>query len=333
MKKLVFALGLTTVVFAGSTAWLAHELRIERARAVPPAQLRIAEHAASAPPVSVPVPKAVVRTAPPAAPAKSVAAAGASVPDNRARSIYRFSNEEERALARDELSRFTDPARRAAYMARVSADLRRTFAGVSAKLGLTSGEESRLFDLLARQQAQISEASLRCGVEPTACDKLHDQLVEQANHETIALLGQDRYDGFAAFRDSIGERSQVRELRARLPDDDLTDAQADRLALMLSEERKKFVDEATQRGESTMRFGVNSSYAMMVSMREGPTAASDSVKSGVEFSRRAHDRAAELLSPRQMEAFDQMQEEVLSFLRDRAHREEVIQSVRRGELR
>ncbi len=324
MKKLVFALGLTVVVLTGVVAWLAHELRVERAARSAAAD----KPAVAAVPATSPVPlmKAPLPPQPP------VASANAPPTADESRfqpAMFPANKAEQQALARDRLRQLTDPAQRAALAVDSKSSLRRTYIDLAKKVGLTPDEESRFLDLLVEQQLKIGEAIGRCQAEP-GCDVKsalgNPQMSLQ--QEQIDFMGQERFDRFTRYQDVLQERREAYELRKRLPDGQgISDSQAEQLIDSIAAERRKFADEAKERGdEVAMVFTSGSAYAAVA--QGDPDRYAHKLESAVEFGRRVHDRAAEVLTPAQLEAFDGIQSEALAAMRNNIRNEQVISSVR-----
>jgi hypothetical protein len=231
------------------------------------------------------------------------------------------------ALARDALAQYSDPARRAILLARARAEVHRPLAGVAKEVGLTAEEESRLLDLLAAQSLKVQEDAARCNfdwsLDCSGKRLARDQ--EEAKQEQRALLGPERFERFENFRDSYAERQQVRELQDRLAGNQrLSDDQGQQLAGMLLEERRKFADEVKQRGEGVGSFATESGQILTVVASAGPDRDAKWLQSGEEFSRRMRERAAVVLTSGQMKAYEQMQEELMSVLRDNARRQAIL---------
>lgn len=335
MNKLVGALGFMTVALAGSTGYLARELSVERARVTvlekAAEAVRSAARHASA---SVPQPVAAASLARPAAvvdaAATTASAPAAKEPRPPVYSLIPDKSVRE-ALARDELSRYTDPVRRAALVTRAKVELRGPFIGTAKAVGLTAEEEARLLDLLVDQHLRLQEAYARCNLDMTIdCGRkrfARDQ--EEAKQEQLAMLGADRFERFDRFRDSFAERHQTQELRSRLPESEaLSDAQAEQLAGTLYEERRKFTDEAKERGDDLGILAMDSGQILTGVARTAPDRNAAALQSGEEFSRRMRERAAEVLTSSQMKTYEQIQDELLSFHRDNTRQQEIMESAR-----
>jgi len=341
MSRVILALGITTVALAGASVYLARELGIERARSAAlektVARANAVALSNAAPGNATTAGSAASRgsdassAANASAPSAAGAARGAAAPasGSRASGSSPYENKAVReALLRDRLAQYTDPERRGEILESYRADLRRRLAGIGEKVGLTPEEESRLLDLMLDDQMNITEADARCQVERVRCDPgVYRQQAEALIQAEVALLGRDRYERFVTYHEGYADRVQVQQLRARLPDGEmLSDAQADNLATMLSEERRKFTDEAKQRGDDIGGFGTQAGYLVTYSQRDTTNRAAQNLQSAEEFSQRMRDRASEVLSASQMDAYQQMQNELLSYLREQARREQIAQS-------
>jgi hypothetical protein len=180
-------------------------------------------------------------------------------------------------------------------------------------LGLDDDDNNRLLDALAASDLRDAEAIYRCNTN-SACDlqtAIGIQL--QANRrELVELLGDEKAQRFENYRDNHMERNSVASFRSGLPESmALSDAQAERLADALGEERRGMVKEWQQRGERIGGMGnswgsLNFPETQDVEQR---------LTEAIEFQRRQRDRAAEVLSSAQLEIFTKQQEQMLEIAR------------------
>jgi hypothetical protein len=337
VNKLIVALALTAAAFAASTAHLARELRIEqqRARIVTNPTAQTAPHSDTIETHAVAVAPTDVSGTPPAAPG-ATPPSSADTPPAAAPSHYPQNKAEDLALKQDVLRRLTDPAGRGELLAESKTRLRSDFIGLAKKIGLTPDEEDALLTLLSEQQLESSEKRLRCELDP-ACDHEPRAMLALVDSNTsqaaqVALLGQARFDRFVAYQDSLTERRQVAALRTSLSESDsISETQAERLIDALAAERHRFHDEATQQGNSVA--GLITSLGIVYNTT-GPTTPDERasrIESALEYNRRLHAKAAEVLTARQLEVFDRMQAQVVWILRENLRQEEALSAARRTQ--
>jgi len=124
------------------------------------------------------------------------------------------------------------------------------------------------------------------------------------------MLGVEGAEAFTQFRTSISERDSVVQLRGRLPDSSfLPEAQAEKLIGALAEERTRFSQEAAARGSKTIGWGTSLGMLMYT---EDSGLPEQYVVEASQYSQRLRTRAAAILTPTQLAAFAQMQDELLA---------------------
>lgn len=316
MRKLVLALALTSAAFAGSTVYFARELSLERERAVAAPALA----AAGAPS------QAFAATPPAAGPASSQA--GATTPDDRKFNVRFLSEPSANARAISEadirkaqteyssklLAQLADPEQREEMLAQHKMIVRMSSPRVDQVLGLSADEHAQLVGLLAQQQLDIQEASANCMAD-TTCElsELHRQNMDTRKREIDELLGPERAAKFETYKNTLGEREAVTQLRNRLPDvQRLSDANSELLIAALAEERDLMHREASQRGATVNGYSLG--VGMVFAPGEGGTF-EERYESARQSSQRLRDRAAQFLNAEQLRAFNEMQDETLISLR------------------
>ena len=332
MKKLVLSLGFMVVVLAGAVVWLAHELSVERAaRSAVALEKPLVAVAARAPVQPVKEADPSQQPAIPATPAAPVTPAAAATSKDGLRYaplMFPQSKAEQQALARENLRHLTDPAERAEMAAQNKSMMRRTYIDMAKKVGLTADEESRFLDLMTEQQLKAIEDIARCQAEP-GCDPMtaFGKPQDSMKQEQIDFLGQDRFDRYTRYEDSLPERRQAYELRTRLPNGEGF-SQMEQVIDSIAAERQKFQDEAKLRGDevSSIMSGFGSIWSAVP--HDDPDRSAHRLDSAVEFNRRIHERVAGLLTPAQLEAFEGMQSEALSAMRNNIRNEQVLASMR-----
>lgn len=215
--------------------------------------------------------------------------------------------------ARSLLAQLSDPERREEMLAEYKMMMRNTYPRLDQVLGLTPEEHARFLELSALQQIDMQEANARCLVDPSC--RLGDVFQDgmDSRHQEIAeLLGPDRTRKFEVYKNTMGEREAVAQLRNRLPDSlRLGDDQSESLIKALAEERELIYREAAQRGGSQ---GFNIGAGMVFAPAEGGTY-EERLEYARQSSQRLRDRAAQYLNVEQLRAFNEMQDESLLSLR------------------
>jgi hypothetical protein len=303
-------LTIISIALGASTAWLAIELLAARQEL---AELR----GSSAPETT--------------APAISTSAADMRVPEVQANPVAASPPPDQSARPRDPMQAHNDAALRAADLAhtvwvrswlddpdkraKVLADSRKSHERDFPRqlLDLNDNDYNRLLDTLAASNLRHSEAMYRCNTDP-ACD-LQTAIGTQMQvnrRELVMLLGDEKAQRLETYRDNHMERNSVASFRSGLPDSmPLTDAQAEKLADALGEERRLMVKEWQQRGEQIS--GMANSWGSL--NFPATQDVEQRVAEATEFQRRQRDRAAEVLTSAQLEIFTKQQEQMLEIAR------------------
>jgi hypothetical protein len=316
MSRLATLLGLTTAVFAGSTIYLAHRLSVERELRDTP----MPGVAASATTPAAPVAPAATATVAPVPPAKSAASAGHAPISTRAAlvSALPMSEAEMKKMqadySRSFLAQLADPERREEMLAEHKMMMRNSYPRVAQVLGLSTDEYARFLELSALQLIDAQEASARCMLDPDCqVGNALPKGFDSRKQELDELLGADRSRKLEVYKNTMGEREAVAQLRTRLPDTArLSDDQAEGLITALAEERDLIHREAAQRGEGVGSFNLGA--GMVFAPADGATF-EERYEAARRGSQRLHDRAAQYLDTEQLRAFDEMQDETLLGLR------------------
>jgi hypothetical protein len=301
---------LISATLAGTTVYYARQLSQERARnashenvrvATAPARSSLAEAHPAPPPATRP-------GAPPVEPAPVVppAAAGPQL----------MSDEQIKAMqashARSFLAQMADPQARADLIAERKLSARHTYPMLDRVLGLSAEEYARVLELFALQQLEVQEQHSRCIVEPS-CELQALRLDDREHQQQLsALLGGERLQRFETYKNSLGERESVTQLRTRLADSQrLSDENAEELIRALAEERAALSRELAQRGEGTNVFSIGA--GMLVTSTEGSL--ETQLAAAEQYSQRLRERAAQYLHSEQLRLFNEMQDEQLLSLR------------------
>lgn len=299
-----------SLALATSTAWLAIELHAARREL---AELRDSSMpATTAPAMSV----AATDRRVPEVPTNPVAMSPPPTQPTRPRDATQAQGQAaQRAatLAHNAWVRswLDDPEKRAKRLADSRKSHERDFP--RRLLDLDNDDYNRLLDILAANDLRYAEAMYRCNTNP-ACDlqsAIETQM--QANrHELVALLGDEKAQRLEIYRDNHMERNSVASFRSGLPDSmSLSDAQAERLADALGEERRGMVKEWQQHGEQIA--GMANSWGSLNFPETQDV--ERRVAEATEFQRRQRDRAAEVLTSAQLEIFSKQQDQMLEIVR------------------
>jgi hypothetical protein len=316
MNKTVVVLSFSTVILATSTAYLAHELfQRDSGEAV-----AIAAKAGSAPAPGMspshsspglpdmgsgdglPAHNALPVSRESAPPADAAAPA-----DSKPRSAQ---TEAVALFARQLLARYDDDNQRPVLLDEHRSVIRGQYEKLKERLKLSDSDFAQLVTLIAEEQLQMQVSWARCAVDP-ACDTKNPPNPNiDRTQEYQAMLGTDGVEAFTEFRKSIGERDAVIQLRGRLPDSSfLPESQAERLIAALTDERERFSQEATARGAKTTGWGTSLGVLWYT---EDSGLTEQYIIEATQYSQRLRTRAASVLTPAQLAAYHQMQDELLA---------------------
>jgi hypothetical protein len=315
MNKPVVVLSISTALLASSTAYLALELHRRGGTPTTSSAIPIAAtvEAGSTPqPQSTgigaairddsPAPTSMTATSTAAPSARDAAAANAKSRDAQGDPAAGF--------ARQMVARYDDPNQRPAMLEEQRSIVRRQYAKLQERLKLSDAEFSELVAVIAEEQLQLQMNWARCAADP-ACDtrKPPDHSMDRTQ-DYQALLGSEGVEAFTQFRKSIVEREAVIQLRGRLPDTSfLPESQAEKLIMALAEERENFSREATARGAKATSWGTNLGLLLYT---EDSGLTEQYIAEATQYSQRLRTRAASVLTPAQLAAYVQMQEELLA---------------------
>lgn len=321
MRTSTLILSLTTATFAATTAWLTWELR-QRDAADAVVTARTGVDAAA--PAASPSPFAerttarittatggISSTEAATLPAQPTAAQP-SPPGKRD-----LSQDPSVMFARQFLARYDDSAQRQAQLEEARAGVRRQYGQLKEQLGLSDQKFEQVVDLIAQQNLQAQEHWARCAIDPDCDPNNPAPPADDRSQELLAMLGPEHIDAFYRYRDSLGERDSVAAFRGRLSDSQfLPQAQAEQLIAALTQEREALSREVRQSGSSLRGYGTNLGMIWYSDAAATPDA---QLAEALQYSQRMRARAATVLTPAQLAAFVQMQEELLaqmaSFLR------------------
>ena len=314
MRKVTAVLTLTTVGFASAALYLAYALY---SRDVAPADAPVAtvesasvaglgqEQVAQDTSAGKPAPEKSARTSAQSSPPTSPGLAATQKNE---------SNEATLMWARPFLARLDDSVQHAALLDETRTGIRRQYSRLKEQLKLSDATFEQLVTQLAEETLQLQEQFARCAVDPQCNVNDPTRRSEHVDHtqEYLALLGANGNEALTQFRNSIGERDQVAQLRGRLPDNNfLPEVQAEQLIKALSDERNLYQQELAQRGVSSKAWGTQLG---MVYYPADSGSAEQQVADAQQYIQRMRARAATVLSPAQLAAYTQMQDELLAQL-------------------
>ncbi len=309
MKKLVLILATSTLIFAASTLYLWRERQLERS---PPVA------AVGAPTVLTPHAASRPATAPTGVEQKPAVTLTGNTPAVADQHVL-FSEEEMKTRrenwAREFLARARDPKERAQMLADSRAGYRKDYAWAMKRLSLSDDAYEQLVDLRARQDLAAGEAVSRCTLDPS-CPRNKSVVDSRRQQDELSqLLGAERARQFTDYLDSSEERQLVVQLRARLTDEDfMSSALSETLIGALHDESRQTMAEAHASGQDLMTF--NTGYSTFYYAKDATP--EQKVASAEAYAQRQHARAAQILNPQQLLAFDALQSEALQRLRQEA---------------
>ncbi len=229
------------------------------------------------------------------------------------------------------LAELTDPQRRQELIAERKLMIRNTYPRVDRVLGLTPDEYSRFTGQLAKQQLDMQEASARCMLNPDCeIDKFYEGRFspDDTSREINEILGPARVQKFEQYKNTMGERESVSQLRNRLSDDQrLSEENAEGLIAALADERQSIYREASQGDSRVNGYGFGAGM-VFTGAEDGDLEAR--YESAKQNSQRLRDRAAQFLNPEQMRAFNEIQDETLIGLRSVLRNKDILTNVTTG---
>ncbi|HEU4779111.1 MAG TPA: hypothetical protein VFS58_04435 [Steroidobacteraceae bacterium] len=300
MNKLVVVLGVTTSVFAASTAYLARQLDIERQRTTP-----------------------VASESTPSLPLDSRAhlPEGAVSPENPPQASTAARQDERQAQfkgppmldAKGYLRWLDNPDARADAFRATRASLRMSNPGLMELLGLRADDSDRLLDLLAEQMVARQATMLRCQTTKGCDFRQGDPDELTRTQELAALLGTDKFGRYQTYQQTIGERNEVNRFRTLLPAAHaMSNDQMEQMVAAFADERARLHREAIQQGGEVNGEGT---LAGMTYYPNTYTTAAQQIESITQYSARLRERAGQILTSHQRAVFDQTQDDHLASVR------------------
>jgi len=313
MNKTIVALSMTTAFFAASTVYLAYELHKRDAGEIVAGTSGDAASAAATSntlaagkDVEEPAGLATHTTSPaPGGIAKPAGVASPTEPKMQDVQVEAVAN-----YARQFLARYDDPIQRPVLLEEQRTVIRRQYEKLKEQLKLSDSGFEQLATMLADEQLQAQEHWARCAADSGCDPKAQPFNYVDRTQEYQAMLGVEGAEALTQFRKSIGERDAVIQLRGRLTDSNfLPEAQAEKLIAALSEERERFSLEAEARGAKVKGWGTNLGMLMYT---EDSGVPEQYIAEAAQYNKRLLARASSILTPAQLAAYTQMQNELLA---------------------
>lgn len=314
MNRLVIALGVTTLLFASSTAYFARVLWMEKAST---AQITAS---AQVPPTT--------RVLPALRPWGS-GVAQPEAPVSESPGEPDLPDAGQLAVARHRLNQLLDPVGRAERGVSIRRLLYPDYALLARSIGFPLQDVDRLVDTITEQTLQRMQRRLECELSPQ-CDlrAFHVLASEGQKQDLGRALGAEMFERYTQLSAAYVEAALAYELHSRLPAGSrLTDAQMNRLALALHEERQAFTERAKRSGDE-----LDESHGFLLSAAapEAAGATAQRIRSAAEYSQGLRHRAATILTQDQLGAFVVLQDEQLSRHTEDLQDRETAEAARRA---
>jgi hypothetical protein len=192
--------------------------------------------------------------------------------------------------------------------------MRANYPELARYLDLDPAHEDALLGLIARQELERQRIlrKLRAERQFDKADQAISKKHEEQQKELAEYLGTERYQQYQSYQKKVPELQQIHELRNRTAQlEALTDYQSASLASALNEERQQYVEELQR---EPWFGGIQGAYPVIVQishseLSQAVSAAERKIEMSDAFHSRVQDRAATILTPLQMERFDQMVKE------------------------
>jgi len=215
--------------------------------------------------------------------------------------------------------RLSDPALRAELRAETFEQVRSWNPEMAEVLGLDPELEAVLFEVLTDEQMAILERFYREEPRMLTSQEGRDpaqNMMRLADEETRAkqkirdVLGEKRFELYVGYMDSLGERRRVVFFEERL-EQRLAPDQRERLMALLRAEQDRW--HARRRSESHLKPGPTASDASPESRQKRHAASNEDLyRQMLEDSRALLARLPAILTPKQLDAYAQMEASVLA---------------------
>jgi hypothetical protein len=300
MRKLITILALSTFAFAGVSIYLWKELLDARAKVT----------ALTGPSSTSPTPDARAPRTEGGAPPADVTSARTAPHDGKT-ARQKILEEDFRDAARRQLAQLSDPTMRAQMLEEWKEANLPNKPRYARYLGISESEAERLIEALAELEIARQETYSRCTLQP-ACDFQSVGVATSAARQQALtdLLGAEKQQRFEQYTYSGAERHMAAAfLRGKIPaGSQLSEDQEEQFIAALADERRIIETEIKQRGFEPFVYpmeGVVFTFQQNVFLHGN---SDERLKEAVDYNRRMHTRAKSLLNPRQLAAFEQMQE-------------------------
>lgn len=229
---------------------------------------------------------------------------------------------------RQQSERFSDPKQRAAMRAEQRAQIAESHQDIRALLQIDRATEQKLFDLLADQQTDDLEQFYVTAAAQSSQGDPWERMNARAQRETAKvqalrdLLGQEKLERYQAFATHVNDYRQVAKLDARLPPPDrLSLDQKRRMAELWGEQVRDEI-EMSRPSMSRSLFGLSPGQQLPSAEEMQRQSQMMTLTSNEQNWRRMPQadaelraRAAEFLTPAQLNALAQMNAERAESLR------------------
>jgi hypothetical protein len=213
-------------------------------------------------------------------------------------------------FARDFLRQYDDASQRDTLLKTVRPGIESQYSRLKDRLKLDAAQFAKVVDLLAGEQLDAQANYFKCLVD-AACDTSSLRPPRDHSDELLALLGDEGYAKYLAFRQAMPEWQAVVQLRGRLAEASyLNDSNADRLVAALSAERERYLAGLNQAGVKANGWGNGS--GMLWYSTDGGVA--EQIASATDYVEVMRQRAAGVLSAEQLRTFVAIQDELLAGL-------------------
>jgi hypothetical protein len=226
--------------------------------------------------------------------------------------------------------RFRDPEQRAALRAEQRAQIAQSHQDVGELLQLDAATQSKLIDLLTDTQMAQQEQFFRSAAGGTSPVDPWEPLYKQADRQTQQvqalreLLGQEKLERYQAYSDYVNEYTEVAKLDARLdPADKLTIEQKQQLAKLQREQITRDIErdrlaQYPKRSRELLSRMLRDMHSREQLQRESQlhtiAANEETWRRMPQSAEQLRQRAADFLTPTQLQMLAQMQAERASSL-------------------
>jgi hypothetical protein len=314
LKLGVATLAASTVVLAGCTFYLAHELAYERER-------NSAAVVASRPDIAAPTPPdPESAAATPPGPSATRAAATASAPADdvhtdataRPASVDDTRKARNRQQAEEFLRRYANPETRAKLLKGQVEAHQRIYSALRSELDIDAERFDRLIQLFADRRLDRQVRMARC-LTDVSCTR--PDLVDSAQQRQaiVDLIGEKNTIKLEKYGRDRSQSGEFAGLQARLgPRLALSPQQLDELSSALHDEVSRTRREIESHGHETGAFATH--YGIIVYARDTKTV-DERMASAAASIDRMRDRASTLLNGEQQTVFEQAQDDALLVFR------------------